>query len=126
MGAAHAAAGKGLRRRARGCLVRRSPWGGPGAMSWVAERFGVRLAGDASLPELVRLALRRNPRRAHLLVSSVLGKHVPADPRIVHGTGLELGRLVGKALDGRTALVLGFAETATGLGHCVAEALGAE
>jgi adenine/guanine phosphoribosyltransferase-like PRPP-binding protein len=95
-------------------------------VTWVADRFGVQLAGDANLPEFVRLALRRNPRRAHLLVSSVLGKHIPADPRIVHGTGLELGRLVGKALDGRTSLVLGFAETATGLGHCVAEALGAE
>jgi hypothetical protein len=96
------------------------------APSWVTDRFGVRLSGDAALPDLVRLALRRNPRRAHLLVSSVLGKHVPADPRVVHGTGLELGRRVGKALDGRTCLVLGFAETATGLGHCVAEALEAE
>jgi adenine/guanine phosphoribosyltransferase-like PRPP-binding protein len=93
---------------------------------WVAAQFGVRLSGDAALPDLVHLALRRNPRRAHLLVSTVLGKHVPADPRVVHGTGLELGQRVGKSLDGRTALVLGFAETATGLGHCVAEALGAE
>ena len=95
-------------------------------MSWVSERFGVQLAGDAALPDLVQLALRRNPRRAHLLVSTVLGKHLPADPRQVHGTGLELGRRVAKALDGRSALVLGCAETATGLGHCVAEALGAE
>ncbi|HET8583103.1 MAG TPA: phosphoribosyltransferase [Jatrophihabitans sp.] len=87
--------------------------------------FGVRLDGDPELPALVELALRDNPRRAHLLVSTVLGKHLPADPRTVHGTGLELGRQVGKALDGRSALVLGFAETATGLGHCVAEALGA-
>ena len=87
--------------------------------------FGVRLGGDPELSALVQLALRDNPRRAHLLVSTVLGKHIPADPRTVHGTGLELGRQVGKVLDGRSALVLGFAETATGLGHCVAEALGA-
>jgi len=93
---------------------------------WVADRFGVRLAGDAALADLVHVGLRRNPRRAHLLVSTVLGKHIPADPRVVRGTGLELGRLVSKMLDGRSALVLGFAETATGLGHCVAEALGAE
>ena len=93
---------------------------------WVGDRFGVRLAGDAALPELVQLALRRNPRRAHLLVSTVLGKHIPAEPRLVRGAGLELGRLVGKVLDGRTALVVGFAETATGLGHCVAEELGAD
>lgn len=91
---------------------------------WVSEQFGVRLSGDDSLHDLVGLALRRNPRRAHLLVSSVLGKHVPADPAIVHGAGLELGRRVAKTLNG-TPVVLGFAETATGLGHCVAEALGA-
>ncbi|MDT4912427.1 MAG: hypothetical protein QOC66_1555, partial [Pseudonocardiales bacterium] len=94
--------------------------------TWVADRFGVRLEGDPALHDLLGLALRRNPRRAHLLVSTVLGKHLPADPRTVHGTGAELGRLVGKVLDGRSALVLGFAETATGLGHCVAEALGAD
>jgi adenine/guanine phosphoribosyltransferase-like PRPP-binding protein len=94
--------------------------------AWVAAQFGARLQGDPALPELVQLGLRRNPRRAHLLVSTVLGKHLPVDPRIVHGTGLELGRRVGKVLDGRSALVLGFAETATGLGHCVADALEAE
>jgi hypothetical protein len=93
---------------------------------WLAERFGVRVTGDAALPGLVQLALRRNARRAHLLVSTVLGKHIPVDPRLVHDTGLDLGQRVGKVLDGRSALVLGFAETATGLGHCVAEAIGAE
>ncbi len=93
--------------------------------SWVGDRFGVSLAGPPELSGLVGLALRRNPRRAHLLVSTVLGKHVPADPRLVHDAGLGLGRRVAEALAGRPALVLGFAETATGLGHCVAEALDA-
>jgi adenine/guanine phosphoribosyltransferase-like PRPP-binding protein len=93
---------------------------------WVEAQFGVRLDGDAALPDLVRLALRRNPRRAHLLVSTVLGKHIPADPRLVRSTARELGARVEKALDGKTALVIGFAETATGLGHGVAEALGAD
>ncbi|HEX3257394.1 MAG TPA: phosphoribosyltransferase family protein, partial [Pseudonocardia sp.] len=110
---------------------------------------------------LLGMALRNNPRRAQLLVSRVLGKHVPTDPRVVHGAGLLLGALVADALAGcrpRTlpvdllhdavrgapgaagalhvearaavapepvdAVVLGFAETATALGHCVAEALG--
>lgn len=90
---------------------------------WVEARLGLRLDGDTALSDLVELALRDNPRRAHLLVSTVLGKHWPADPRRVHGAGLDLGRLVGKTLDGESALVLGFAETATGLGHVVAEAL---
>jgi adenine/guanine phosphoribosyltransferase-like PRPP-binding protein len=89
--------------------------------SWVAERFGVHC--DAAL---VELALRRNPKRAHLLVSTVLGKHIPVDPRVVHRTGLRLGIAVRAALDGRPAFVLGYAETATGLGHCVAEELCAD
>jgi adenine/guanine phosphoribosyltransferase-like PRPP-binding protein len=78
---------------------------------------------------LVGMAVRRNPRRAHLLVSTVLGKHVPADPRVVLGTGLLLGArvqdLLGPAEPTAGTVVVGFAETATGLGQCVAAALGA-
>jgi adenine/guanine phosphoribosyltransferase-like PRPP-binding protein len=97
-------------------------------VSWVHERFGVTLRGDGGEPldGLVQLALRRNPKRAHLLVSTVLGKHVPTDPRVVHDAGLRLGRAVAGRLDETPALVIGYAETATGLGHCVAEALGAD
>ena len=130
---------------------------------WVASRRGVRLADGprpvgAGLSSLVGLAVRRNPRRAHLLVSAVLGKHVPTDPRLVYGSGLLLGELVRARLRGeepsrpgpllpdalsgvpgaaaglrdlmrapRTpvdAIVLGYAETATALGHSVADALG--
>ncbi|MFE3514028.1 phosphoribosyltransferase [Streptomyces sp. NPDC059166] len=95
--------------------------------NWVAERLGVELAGDGELRELLGLALRRNPRRAHLLVSNVLGKHVPQRPSVVHGVGFELGErvrnLLGEA-DARRAVVLGYAETATGLGHAVADGLG--
>ncbi|MFF7729992.1 phosphoribosyltransferase [Streptomyces sp. NPDC008001] len=94
---------------------------------WVAERLGVSLDGDARLPELLGLALRRNPKRAHLLVSNVLGKHVPAAPAAVYGSGFGLGRrvreLLGEEEAGR-AVVLGYAETATGLGHAVADGLG--
>ncbi|MFI0740829.1 phosphoribosyltransferase [Streptomyces sp. NPDC021100] len=94
---------------------------------WVTDRLGVRLEGDAELPGLLGLALRRNPKRAHLLVSRVLGKHVPQRPSVVHGVGLDLGRrvraLLGEAAAAR-AVVLGYAETATGLGHSVADGLG--
>ncbi|SHF52897.1 PELOTA RNA binding domain-containing protein [Jatrophihabitans endophyticus] len=97
--------------------------------AWVAERFGVALrtavGAGRPLPELVGLALRRNPKRAHLLVSTVLGKHVPVDPRTVHGAGVDLGVAVRAVVGTLDVAVLGFAETATGLGHCVAEALGA-
>ncbi|MGW0639013.1 phosphoribosyltransferase [Nocardia salmonicida] len=78
------------------------------------------LTGALSIGALVQPGLRRNPRRAHLLVSTVLGKHVPTDPRVVIGAGNRLGDLVREVLGDREAVVLGFAETATGLGHCVA------
>ena len=116
-----------------------------------------------ALADLFTLALRVNPRRPHLLVSTVLGKHVPTDPRLVRAAGLLLGHRVAEtlggppvpahlpALLGRVARgeadpdalrdladpadpapapgepggwVLGYAETATALGHLVARALG--
>ncbi|MFG2828001.1 phosphoribosyltransferase [Streptomyces sp. NPDC048434] len=93
---------------------------------WVAGRLGVSLSGGDELPEMLGLALRRNPKRAHLLVSNVLGKHVPQRPEVVHGAGFGLGRRVRKLLGDEAAarsVVLGYAETATGLGHSVADGL---
>ncbi|MEU1478066.1 phosphoribosyltransferase [Streptomyces sp. NPDC005760] len=94
--------------------------------TWVADRLGVELVGDDRLTDLLGLALRRNPKRAHLLVSHVLGKHVPQSPSVVYGHGLALGRRVRDLLgdeEAARAVVLGYAETATGLGHCVADGL---
>ncbi|MFJ8824768.1 phosphoribosyltransferase [Streptomyces sp. NPDC102467] len=94
--------------------------------TWVAERLGVELAGDRELSGLLGLALRRNPKRAHLLVSNVLGKHVPQRPSVVWRAGHELGVRVRELLGDEAAaraVVLGYAETATGLGHSVADGL---
>jgi hypothetical protein len=102
---------------------RAGTWSG----SWVAERLGVELTGDEALTGLLGLALRRNPKRAHLLVSNVLGKHVPQSPSVVYGHGVALGRRVRALLGAEAAeraVVLGYAETATGLGHSVADGLG--
>lgn len=73
------------------------------------------------LDSLAGLALRDNPRRAQLVVSRVLGKHLPVAPGEARDAGRRLAELVGP-VDG---LVIGFCETATALGHLVAEALGA-
>ncbi|MGX6605935.1 phosphoribosyltransferase family protein [Micromonosporaceae bacterium Da 78-11] len=91
---------------------------------WTAGRLGLTVHGAAELTGLVGLAVRRNPRRAHLLVSRVLGKHVPADPHVVLDAGHRLGEQVRQRLGGGEAVVLGYAETATALGHTVADALG--
>ncbi|MEV7322684.1 phosphoribosyltransferase [Streptomyces sp. NPDC093970] len=103
--------------------VNNGDWSG----SWVAERLGVELVGDDGLRALLGLALRRNPKRAHLLVSNVLGKHVPQSPAVVYGHGSALGRRVRELLgdeEAARAVVVGYAETATGLGHCVADGIG--
>ncbi|MET9971685.1 phosphoribosyltransferase domain-containing protein, partial [Streptomyces sp. NPDC006356] len=103
--------------------VNNGVWSG----SWVAERLGVQLVGDDELEQMLGLALRRNPKRAHLLVSNVLGKHVPQSPSVVYGAGFALGRRVRDLLGAEEvarAVVLGYAETATGLGHAVADGVG--
>lgn len=127
---------------------------------WVAERLDAVVATTAApfgvtVADLVGLALRRNSGRPHLLVSGVLGKHVPADPRLIMCAGRLLGRAVRSRLTGQPvrhgsaealravlagasaragdfpteaacpAVVLGYAETATGLGHAVADELDA-
>ncbi|MGV9574737.1 phosphoribosyltransferase domain-containing protein, partial [Streptomyces nigra] len=47
----------------------------------VVRRLG---PGEPCLQQLVRGVLEK---RAHLLVSNVLGKHVPQSPSVVHGAG---------------------------------------
>jgi pyrimidine operon attenuation protein/uracil phosphoribosyltransferase len=75
------------------------------AGEWVTEHTGIRVTDDALLPglamaDLFGMALRVNPRRPHLLVSTVLAKHVPTDPRVVRGSGLLLGLRVAELLGG--------------------------
>ncbi|GAB2523596.1 phosphoribosyltransferase [Nocardia heshunensis] len=102
-------------------------------LPWATRELGLTLDHtDSALPQpdwridaLIEPGLRRNPHRAHLLVSTVLGKHLPTDPHRVLEAGNRLGDLVSELLGARPAVVLGFAETATGLGHTVAARIGA-
>ncbi|SCC47083.1 MULTISPECIES: phosphoribosyltransferase family protein [unclassified Gordonia (in: high G+C Gram-positive bacteria)] len=102
-------------------------------IDWVTERLGVEIADAGDTPghtvrDLVSLGLRHNRRRAHLLVSTVLGKHIPTSPAIVRGAADDLGAAIIAEIGAnaaRDAVVFGFAETATGLGHCVAERISA-
>ncbi len=75
-----------------------APWRG----TFVAEQLGVSIHSDPSgavdVAALVGLALRRNPKRAHLLVSTVLAKHVPTEPALVMAAGGLLGAFVAREL----------------------------
>jgi adenine/guanine phosphoribosyltransferase-like PRPP-binding protein len=94
---------------------------------WATRALGFGIAHTAStsgrlVTDIVAPGLRRNPRRAHLLVSAVLGKHIATQPHIVIAAGEQLAASVRDVLGGG-ADVMGMAETATGLGHCVAAEL---
>lgn len=93
------------------------------ARAWVEREHGLRLLDDGAP---VGLAVRSGGQRRHLLVSEVLAKHVPVDPRRVVHAAEALGLLVRETLgpsDG-VPLVVGLAETATGLAAQVARTLG--
>ncbi len=92
----------------------------PGSdQGWVTKQTGASITAP---PGVAFLALRRNQRRAHLLVSGKLGKHIPASATEVLRTAEELGEVVAAVLT-KPPMVVGFAETATALGHGVAQAL---
>lgn len=96
--------------------------------SWATDVFGFEIhhdSGSESVTDLVLPGLRRNPRRAHLLVSTVLGKHIAVEPGAVIAAGRRLAALTRPRLVEVDVDVLGMAETATSLGHCVADGLDA-
>jgi len=92
----------------------------------VTVQLGISVRLTPTVPETARFAgslelgLRQNPKRAQLLVSRLLGKHIPVPVGDVLGAAHALGGLVRGACAGQTPVVIGFAETATGLGHGVA------
>ena len=100
--------------------------GAAGLGGTVSRLLDVGVGDPARFAALCGLALRDNPRRAHLVVSRVLGKHVPVAPSDVLAAGHAVGDAVGAVLGGQVpGLVVGYCETATGLGHAAAARLGA-
>ncbi len=76
-----------------------------------------------SLGGLLDFASRENPHRAYLFLSKVLGKYIPCLPSEMRKSFQDLSRKI--KVNGDT-LVLGVAETATGLGAGVAEEINKE
>jgi Phosphoribosyl transferase/TRSP domain C terminus to PRTase_2 len=75
---------------------------------------------DWLLDDLCAFAARDNPRRAFLVVSKVLGRHVPTRPSVMRASFRNLAALVPADLPG-PVLVVGMAETAICLGQGVHE-----
>lgn len=77
---------------------------------------------DWKLDDLCAFAARDNPRRAFLVVSKVLGRHMPTKPSIMRASFRDLAALISPDLPG-PVLVMGMAETAICLGQGVHEEL---
>lgn len=70
------------------------------------------------IDDLCAFAARKNQRRGFLLVSRVLGRHVPARPSVIRAASDDLASLISGDLKG-PVLFLGMAETAISLGQAV-------
>lgn len=86
-------------------------------------RLDVCVTRSSAAPQtLFDFAERRNPKRAFLFVSRVLGRHIPARPSLMAASFDELAARIPAGLPG-PVLVIGMAETAVGLGAGVHRAL---
>lgn len=74
------------------------------------------------LDDLFDIAERRNPKRAFLFVSKVLGRHIPVSPSIMRQVYRQLAKQIPEGMVG-PVLVIGMAETAVGLGAGVFDEL---
>jgi len=75
------------------------------------------------LNELTDFGSRMNLKRGFLFISKVLGKHIPTKPSLMTQNFQELANLIKDRIDDQPTLIIGFAETATALGHGVFENL---
>lgn len=88
-------------------------------------RLDVTVDGSLIAPDsLFGFAERRNPKRAFLFVSKVLGRHIPVRPSIMNASFQSLADQIPDDLPG-PVLVIGMAETAVGLGAGVHRAYSA-
>jgi hypothetical protein len=78
--------------------------------------------GRVPIRRLLGFASRIGSKRQFLLVSKVLGKHYPVSPLMMSWSYRALARSVLNSGIGQSALWIGMAETATGLGYGVFEA----
>ena len=74
--------------------------------------------GSGDIVRYCDVAARANPKRGFLIVSKVLGRHLPARPQAMRGAMDALGAMLPSDLPG-PIVCIGMAETATALGQGV-------
>ncbi|WP_132833469.1 phosphoribosyltransferase domain-containing protein [Sphingomonas sp. PP-CC-3G-468] len=80
------------------------------------------LGGTWSLDDLCDFAARENPKRGFLVVSRVLGRHLPVAPSAMRRSARDLAACIPVDLPG-PVMVVGLAETAICLGQTIHEEL---
>ena len=78
---------------------------------------------NKELNNLIDFGSRMNKKRGFLFVSKVLGKHIPTKPSDMEKVYLNLAKILKPKLNNKPTVVIGFAETATAIGHGVYEKL---
>jgi hypothetical protein len=100
-----------------------SPYTGPVAVPLPGGTLHLDVARSLMpLDRLCAFAVRRNSRRSFLIVSKLLGRHLPVRPSAMRAAARELAGLIPADLPA-PMLVIGLAETAVCLGQSVHEAL---
>lgn len=84
----------------------------------VTGRLTLTAADGCDIASWCDVAARANPKRGFLIVSTVLGRHLPARPAAMRGVMDDLGAMLPADLP-EPVVVLGMAETATALGQGV-------
>jgi len=74
-------------------------------------------ASDKSIEGLLSFASRYNEKRQYMFASNVLGKYIPAEPRRIEAAQLAL--ISDLTLHNEVTTVVGFAESACGLGEAM-------
>ena len=92
----------------------------------VFSNCSLKISAETSLDNIIGYGSRINKKRSFLFVSKVLGKHIPVSPKKMRTTHNNLAGLINPEIINDNLLVIGLAETATGLGWGVFEALKAQ
>jgi|694.fasta_scaffold79794_2 pyrimidine operon attenuation protein/uracil phosphoribosyltransferase len=76
----------------------------------------LKIQSSSNLDSVLGYGARINNNRSFLFISKVLGKHIPVSPKKLNSVHLKLSKLINPAIKDDNVLLIGLAETATGLG----------
>ena len=84
----------------------------------IQDEIGVKVTPEQNY---IKVGLRDNPKRAQLLVSTILGKHIPVNGNATWDACSDLvERIIDATPQSQKYAVMGYAETAVGIGAMVA------